>query len=423
LIPIGVLGGVAAIWLVLIAFARPRLLTYGIFALSPTQYIFIPVSDFFISPADVLVFAAALGLVIRLAGIERSSWHAVRQHRFIILMIASYCLGFIVLGVFSRTLVRLAIGFVPSVLACELLRTRNHLRRGATALVIAGAIDAGYGVFFLARGTPLYPTRFSGMSGVNFSAIVIIAAAVIALALRATSRRARPLWRSGALGGLGLATLSLAGVLALVAAWFALLRRVMSRSNKMRLTVGVTLVVVTAFSFSTARERILNRQARQVMVDGVARNSFDVRWAIFETAARGFWKSPVFGLGYLKFIEYSRTDPEIDASTAGEGAGTHNTYLEVLVEGGLIAFCFFALHWLQYSRRVGLALLAVYERDLVAAACFSAFVIAVVGAAFANLLVSYHYWAICGLALACLNLLTREHRSRLVTSGAAAASA
>jgi O-antigen ligase len=395
-------------------------LAYSVFALSPTQYTFIAVSDFYVSPADVLVLAAAFGLVLRLAAMEHRSWNAVRQHRFMILLIVSYCLGFIVLGVFSRTLVRVAMALVPSLIACELLRTRNQLRRALTALIVAGALDAAYGMFFIARGSPLYPGRFAGMTGVNFSAMTIIPAAVIALALAARSARAAALWRPTAFAGVGLSTLSLGGALGLVAAWLGVLRRVVNRSNKRRLAVGLTLCGVVVFSFSAARERILNREARQVMADGVARNSLDVRWAIIEAAGRAFEESPVFGIGYSSFIEYSRTDAEVYAGSGGEGHATHNTYLEVLVEGGLIAFGLFALHWLQYGRRSRLVIRALKERDLVAAACFGAFGVEMVGAAFANVLLSYHYWSVCGLALAYLNVRIRELQGSGATIDAAA---
>lgn len=407
-------GAVMAMWLAIIALAKPRLLTYGIFALSPTQYIFISVSDFYISPADVLVLAAGLGLALRLAGMEQRSWRALRQHRFIILLIFSYCLGFLVLGVFSRTLVRLPMAIVPSVIACECLGTRKQLRRALVALIVAGVVDGGFGLFYIALGTPLYPGRFAGMSGVNFSAISIIAAAVIALALRARSPRAAVLWRPSALASVGLSTLSLGGALALISAWVAILRRVVNRANKMRLAVGLTFCVAVVLSFSTARERIFNREARQLMADGVARNSVDVRWAIIEAAARAVSESPVFGLGYSQFVEYSKSDAEVFAGSGGEGHPTHNTYLEVLVEGGVIALILFALHWLQYARRTQLVLRSLREHDLTAAACFAAFGVVTVGAAFANVLLWYHYWSISGLALAYLNVRTREQQAAVV---------
>jgi len=395
-------------------------LTYSIFALSPTQSIFLRVSDFYISPADVLVIAAGLGLVLRLAAREQRSWHAVRQHQFMILLILSYCVGFAVLNVFSRTLVRIPIGLVPSVIACELFRTRKQLTRALVALMFAGVIDASYGFFLIARGTPIVPGRFSGMTGVNFSALTIIAAAVIALAFAARSLTATRLVRPGALAGIGLSTLSLGGILGLTTAWLAILRRVMNRSTKLRLAVGVLVCAVGVLSVSTTRERILNREARQTMSDGVARNSLDVRWAIIGAATRAFSESPVFGLGYSKFLEYSLTDPDVYAASGGEGHATHNTYLEILVEGGLIAFALFLLHWLQYVRRARIVLQALKGRDLVAAACFAAFGVVMVGATFANLLLSYHYWSVCGLALAYLNVRTRERQRVAATSHAVA---
>src|SRR5215469_11340612 len=161
-------------WLFAIAVSRPRLVLYAIFALSPTQFIFIPVSTFFISPADVLVLVAGMAFAARLGAGSRAARISIWKHRYLFLMICAYLVGFLVLDIFSRTLVRVPMAIVPSVLAYEVLRTRSHLARAATALVCAGVLDAAYGLGFYVLGAPLYPGRFSGMSGVNFSAIVIL---------------------------------------------------------------------------------------------------------------------------------------------------------------------------------------------------------------------------------------------------------
>ena len=43
-------GAVCAAWVCVIAIAKPRLVLYLLFAFVPTQFLFVPVSGFFVSP-------------------------------------------------------------------------------------------------------------------------------------------------------------------------------------------------------------------------------------------------------------------------------------------------------------------------------------------------------------------------------------
>lgn len=409
LLPFAALALVAAAWLVLIAITRPRLLLYLTIGLAPTQFLFFPVSTFFLSPADVLVTGSLVGLGLRLAALRSSSWRALYQHRFLVLMIGWYLISFVVLGVFSRTLVRLPLGMAVSVLACELLRTRTQLRHAVTAVVMAGVLDAGYGLLLIALGRPGHPSRFSGMSQTNFSGMVILAATVAALALAARTRRPLKLIRPGVLGALALATLSQMAFLALFASWFTVLRKFVSRANRARIVVACVVAVAVLLMIAPVRTLIMSRNARQVERDGVARNSADVRQMILLTAWDGFLTSPVFGLGYSKFIEYSRTNPTINFTTGGEGYYTHNSAIEVAVEGGVVALTLFFLHWWQYLRGIARTVrAAVRRRDTLAVACLVGVPVVIVSAMFANLLMFYSFWSISGVALACLTLLRRE---------------
>lgn len=411
----------AAAWLAVVTVAKPRLLLYLAFGLLPTQFLFIPLSDFFLSPGDVLVGACAFGLIVRLAALRPASWHAVYQHRFLVLMLGSYLAGFVLLGVFSRTIVRLPIAMALSVLASEQLRSRKHLMRAGTAIVLAGAIDAAYGLYFVMSGAPLHPSRFKGMSDVNYAAMLITTAAAIALAQLARTRRLTALMRPGALGATALATLSQMGVIAMIGAWVALLRRIVSRRNKIRIASAVVLAIAVALAAAPIRERILSRTAREVQADGVARNSADIRWLILETSWNGFQASPVLGIGYLQFARFSNTNPEIRKSTGGVGYPTHNSYVEVLVEGGIIGFLLFMMHWWQYVRQLpGAIRVVVRERDVAVAASLVGFPVIVVCAALANVLMVYSFWAVAGLALAGLNMLRREETRRTVTATGAA---
>jgi hypothetical protein len=402
---------VAGGWLTVIALSQPRKLLYLAIALSPTQFLFFPVSSFFLSPADVLVASSLAGLLLRLTSLQPAAWRALHQHRFLVLMICSYAIGFVVLGVFSRTLIRLPLGIALSVLACELLHTRKQLLHAVTAIVLAGVLDAGYGVFLIARGTPGYPSRFSGMSSVNISGMVIAAAAVAALATLARTRRPLTLVGPGILGGFALATLSQMAFLALLGSWFAVLRQFLSRANRTRIVSACVVVVAIALNVSPVRERVLSRDARVPESDGVARNTADVRWMIMWTAWNGFLMSPVLGLGYNKFLEYSRTNPTIYVSTGGEGYYTHNSALEVIVEGGLVAFTLFLLHWWQYLRGISHSIReAMRAHDTLAAACLVGVPVVVVCLILSNVLLLYSFWSISGVALACLTMLRREAR-------------
>jgi len=241
----------------------------------------------------------------------------------------------------------------------------------------------------------------------------ILTSAAVALALLARTRRSFTLTRPGALGAIALATLSQMAVVALVSAWVAVLRRFVTQRNKICILTTGVLMVAVALTISPVRERLYNRNVREVQTDGVARNSADIRWMILETAWRGFWTSPAFGLGYFKFVDFSNTNPDIDASTAGTGYPTHNTYVEVLVEGGVMTFAFFVLHWLQYLKGIPQAIrIAARRRDVLTPACLVGFPIVMVCALFANVLLVYGFWAICGLALARLNHLRRVELPR-----------
>ena len=411
-LPFVAAAGALALWVFAAAFGKPRLLTYAIFALAPTQFIFIPVSNFFLSPVDVLVIVAGAAFAVRLAGGERRSVTALWRHRYLMLMLAAYLLGFAVLGMFSRTLVRLLMAVGPSILACEVLRERKHLVRAAAALVGAGVVDGGYGLALYALGRPIHPTRFSGMSGVNFSAMVIITAAAVAFARSGRARNWSALTKPGALIAMGAATLSQMGAIAFIAAWMVVLRRIMTRRNVVRIASAAALAVGLALASGSVREKLASRNYRQLEVDGVERNSADVRWMVLRTAWRGIESSPFVGVGFAAFPAYSTIDPEINKSTAGLGYGTHNTYVEVLVEGGLLAFSCLLMHFLQYVTGIRLILRDLdYRRDTVVASALVGLPIVLVAAGLANVVLQYHFWAVCGLALACVQL--RQHDLRV----------
>jgi len=410
---LALLAAAAGALLAWLAFIRPRLGLYATLALTPAQFIFVPVFDFFLSPADVIVFACAGGLVARLAAGNRSTWIAVRLHVMLGLMFVAYLIGFLVLGHFSRTLVRVPLAIVPSILACELLADRKHFRWAIVSLIVAGVLDAGYGMYFLAAGQSLHPTRFSGLMGVNFSAIVILTAAATAFACLARTREPVKLLPPAILALFGLATLSKMGVLAFVLACGIVLWRVATPKNRRLVLAGAVILVAVTLAEGSLRERVLARTMRaELLLDGVARTSTDVRVLILRAAWHAFSEQPFVGVGYFNFQPYSIREPEIRASTAGLGYVTHNTYLEILVEGGLLAFVPFFLHFLSYVNGLRPAWTAVAQRhDGVVGAVLAAVLIMVVSASVTNLLLHYLFWSVCGVALACFERLKGEDSS------------
>ena len=219
---------------------------------------------------------------------------------------------------------------------------------------------------------------------------------------------------------LSLATLSQMGVASLVGAWFGVLHWIVTPENKRRLLIGAAVLVAMVLSQSAVRDRLMERNQREVQNDGMSRNSADVRLLVLRMIGKGVSESPLFGVGYAQFQPFSTNDPEIYASTGGAGYGTHNTYLEVLVEGGLFALVPFLLHFVQYGRGLRLAWRAIVDRrDLAVAAAIAALPVVVVSGALTNVLLFYSFWGTCGLALACMNVLVvrAPARRRRLTTG------
>ena len=409
LISVAILAAAGAGLLLWTSFVRPRLGLYLILALAPTQFVFVPVLDFFTSLADVLVLSGAAAFLWRLARGHVQARRSLQLHVFVAAMIAAYLAGFIVLGHFSRTLVRIPMAVTAAVLACELLTDRRHVARAIWALIGAAVLDIIYGIYLIASGQPGYPGRFSGMMGVNFSAMVIMSGAAMAFA-RFGTRAPAFLLLPAALSLAGLATLSKMGVIVLAAAWISVIWKVTAPRNRRLIVGGVALLAFLAASQSGVRDRVLARVLRpELQLDGIERTSTDVRILILRSAWAALAEQPLVGVGYYNFEPYSRNDPEIRASTSGVGYGTHNTYLEILVEGGLLAFVPFLLHFLNYARYCGLAWEAIAKRrDSLVAAAVAGFIVVMISAAVANVLLHYLFWATCGVTLACLQVLRRE---------------
>jgi O-antigen ligase len=284
-----------------------------------------------------------------------------------------------------------------------LLERRAHFSRAIAALIGAALLDAAYGLFFVALGQPLHPTRFSGMMGVNFSAMVLLTGAAMAFAILSRTREPVKLALPALLALLAVATLSKSGVLALLVAAGLVLWKVATSGTRRWVLAAAMIGFVLVATQDGVRDRVLARAVPELEQDGVERTSSGVRVRILQSAWRALGEQPFVGLGYFNFQHYSTGDPDIHRSTAGVGYATHNTYLEVLVEGGLLAFVPFLLHFIAYGTRLRNAFQAIVrERDVIAAAALSGFIVIVVTAWAANVLIHYWFWSVAGVALACL---------------------
>ena len=159
-IPLAALGVVLVGWLLASRPEKPRLLLYALFALLPTQMLFVPVMDFFVSLTDVLVCAAGGILLLRLLEGRPASWQALHQHRHLLLMLRLLRRGLPGYWNLFQNADSVSNGHNAVDPRVRTALDRAHLHRAATAVVVAGALDTAYGLYFIARGTPLYPTRF-----------------------------------------------------------------------------------------------------------------------------------------------------------------------------------------------------------------------------------------------------------------------
>jgi hypothetical protein len=403
----------AVIWAFLVALARPRLCVYVIFALTPTQFLFVPVSDFFLSPADGLVLLAGAAFIVRRAAGSRGAVDATRHHRYLILVGCIALIGLLVQGVWVRTIVRFGLALVPSLLAVEALRTRVHLRRATVALILSAVIEIVYGLVVYYRPGAANPGRFTGMSGgwtgANFVATTVLTATAILLARRAKARNASKLVAPGILALFGFATLSKMGPLAFLAAWWTVLRSLVTNVNKQRLAIAALAITMVLLAQAPVRDALWLRVAREARGDGeVVVNSTDIRLMILDLAFRAFTESPLIGIGFSRFMPYSAGVIDIPLSSAFEAA-THNTYLGVMVETGILGLLAFLLHFVQYLKRIPILLRKIVrDHDVTAGAAMAGMPVVLVSAALNDLLLIYHFWAVCGLALACVNLLVDE---------------
>ena len=380
----GIVGLLLAGW-------KPRAGVYVLIALSPAQFVFFPVGSFFLSPADMLVSAGALGFAVRALVVSPTAWGALWGHRWLIGMVLGYVVGSLILGIGPRTLVRIPLAMAPSLLILAYLTTERSIRAAQVCLIVAGALDAVYGAAALAFGVPSAARRFAALAGSNFDATIILLAATAAWALWAGVHR---LAGAAVLTVLGMATLSRGGMLAFIGALSVAVAPVLRRRARWLLAGAVLVLSAIAFSTDIGPEIIEARLEQSP-------TSLTLRELVVRAALQAFLAQPVTGTGFGGFFLYSAEDPEIAARSGNEGTYTHNTPLEILSEGGLLAFVPFGLYCWGIMRPARRMLDRAWRlRDRVAAASLGLFVEAVVASQFANTLLLYYTWIACGILMA-----------------------
>ena len=407
-------GGLIAAWALLLAVLHPRLFAYAILALAPTQFLFVPVADFFVSPADGLVLVSGLGFLVRLVVGTPSTANSIWQHRYVGLLGAVVLFGLLIHDTWVRTTVRLAMAIVPSLVAVEVLQTRTHLRRATLALIASAVLDIAYGLVVYYRPGSEHPTRFAGMSGgwsgANLVATTILVATAILFAIRAQSHSAGRLVAPSVLGLFAFATLSKMGPIAFLAAWWMVLRSLLSKVNKHRLAFGALAFIFVLLLIAPARETLWSRFTRQERAQGeTPLSSIDIRLMILTTAAQVIYDYPLVGVGFGRFMTYSVERLGIPVSSIFEAA-THDTYLGILVETGVVGLLAYFMHLLQFFKWTPLLLRRIRRHDITVGAAVVGMPVVLVSAAFNDLLLLYHFWAVCGLAFACVNVLRTEAR-------------
>jgi hypothetical protein len=377
---------------------RPRAGVYALIALSPTQFVFFPVETFFLSPADMLVAGALAGFAVRTVLGAPMARRALLSHRWLIVMVLGYVAGSWVLGEGSRTLVRVPLAMAPSLLMCAHLTTERSIRTAQACVIWAGAADAAYGAALHALGVPYQEGRLGALAGPNFDAALILEAATVAWASWVSTPR---LVGAAVLTLFGIATLSRGGIIAFVVALAVSVAPVLRLRARWLLLGGVVVVSTLAIATDTGPEMIETRM-RQLTPEGAgSHSSVEIREAVAHEAWRAFLAQPFTGIGFGRFTSYSAQDPEIAAISGNQGSPTHNTPLEILAEGGVLASVPFGLYCWGMVRLARQAFGRVWQlRDRCAAASLGSFVLVAVSSLFANTLLLYYTWIACGLLMA-----------------------
>jgi putative inorganic carbon (HCO3(-)) transporter len=316
---------------------------------------------------------------------------------FVMLVLLSLLLSGDVESGLSKTLRYLLFGAF-TFLFVQLVRSRAELLTILRVLVVSSSIASLYGIGRFVTG---YVERVSGPIGeANDFAYVLASVLPFAVYLTLRDRRLRVLW------GLCSAVLVLAlfGTLsrgALVGVAAVVLWAVATRRTRLGGVVAGTIVVAGTLllAFTLWRPLIDERLAAKGVV---AQANVDSRQAYWSAAARMAADHPILGVGPGRFGEeaknYVLNDPiNIDKPVV------HNSYLEVLAEGGVPTLIAFIALIVGSWRLLARARARFRERDdrdglRIVAATQASLVVAIVSANFLSVQITIPLWLLAGIA-------------------------
>src|SRR3954469_5413845 len=287
---------------------------------------------------------------------------------------------------------------VFSVLFVQIVRTPGELRTMLRVLVLSATVAALYGCFLFVTSQV---TRVSGPIGeANDFAYVLASVLPFAVYLSLRDRHLRPLW----LTACAVLVLALFGTLsrgALVGVAGVVLWAVATRRTRLRgVLAGAGVVVgVLVLAFTLWQPLIHERLAAKSKVAQANVQSREAYWtAALEMAA----DHPLLGVGPGRFGIESRRYVLNNPNGIVDPVA-HNSYLEVLAEGGvptLAAFlAFIAGSWRLVARARRQFLVAEDVDGLrLATAVQASLVVAIVAANFLSVQITAPLWLLGGIA-------------------------
>jgi O-antigen ligase len=316
---------------------------------------------------------------------------------FVMLVLLSLMLSGDVESGLSKTLRYLLFGAF-TFLFVQLVRSRAELVTILRVLVTSSTVAALYGIVNFVTG---HVERVSGPIGeANDFAYVLASVLPFGVYLTLRDRRLRVLWALCS----AVIVLALFGTLsrgALVGVAAVVLWAVATRRTRVGGVLAGTVVVAGTLllAFTLWRPLIDERLAAKSVV---AQANVDSRQAYWSAAARMAADHPILGVGPGRFgIEASKyvlNDP-INI----ERPVVHNSYLEVLAEGGVPTLIAFIALIFGSWRLLARARVRFRERDdrdglRIVAATQASLVVAIVSANFLSVQITIPLWLLAGIA-------------------------
>jgi O-antigen ligase len=297
---------------------------------------------------------------------------------------------------------RLVSHLVLFIVVYNIIKTRKHIFQFLAVFLLATVVPNLVGmhsVLSASRGfryvsiPRMYGATGSGPSHALFLVTPIIIAVV--LLANARSSRTRLAW------GFILVSLLVPFYYTLArAAWMglaaglALMGRVLRRS-KLRWIVVMILIILLLVTFTAPGMSERFAALRDATVDPSTQN----RLALWKAALQQFRRSPIIGLGF------GTIDAVVGLLAHGKEVVTHNDYIRVLADTGIIGLCCFFLLYLQVLRH-GVRSFRTLEDPVfrgLAAGFLGAWVAYMVARMTANVLtvssVQFQFWAFFALIL------------------------